>query len=136
MAGKTLTIHPAQWSGEIADLLARSAHDPLVGVGTLRAMVEAGRGALFAVQDGCELAGAYVLQTNNCEHGSELVLVAAGASLPGFSLTRSVVPYIEQQGAICDRVRINASRAGMGRLLERMGYTKQHSTYTKALHVL
>jgi hypothetical protein len=132
---KTLSVLPAAWSDEAAELLARSAHDPLVGIGTLQNLIAAGRASLFEVSDDGALVGAYVLQANQCEHGAELVLVAAAARLPGYSLTRAVVPYIEAQGAAFDRVRISASRPGMGRLLERMGFTQQAVTYVKARRV-
>lgn len=135
MAEKSLTVRPGSWSEDAEVLLARSAHDPLVGVATLRGMVEAGRGVLFEVLDGAELVSAYVLQANHCEHGKEIVVVAAGANLRGYSLTRHMVPYIEQQSMGYDRLRIAASRPGMCRQLEKMNFSRQSTTYVKNLHV-
>jgi hypothetical protein len=125
---KTLRISPASWSDEAAQLLAQSEHDPLIGVGTLQQLIAVGRAELFEVIDGGALAAAYVLQGNQCEKGSEVVIVAAGARR-GYGLTRVVIPYIESQAAPFDRVRVSASRPGMGRLLERMGYARMAVTY-------
>jgi hypothetical protein len=133
---KTLIVKAAAWSDDAAELLERSAHDPLVGIATLERAVRDGRGVLFEVLAAGELAGAYVLQVNTCERGAELVVVAAGGNLPGYSLTRAIVPYIEGQGVQCARVRISASRPGMVRLLERLGYAPMATSMVKALHVL
>ncbi len=132
---KNLIIAPAAWSDDAGELLARSAHDPLVGIAGLRASVQAGRGQLFEVTHFGSLVGAYVLAVNPCELGCELLVAAAGGNMPGISLTRSIVPAIELQGKTCDRVRISASRRGMVRQLERLGYTAMATTMVKNLHV-
>lgn len=133
---KTLTIEQGAWSDEAGALLARSAHDPLVGVETLRALVESGESMLFEVQYAGRLVCAYVMRLNQCQNGTEAVLVAAGANMPGVRLTPVIVPAIERQFFAADRIRINASRPGMERQLQRLGYQKQATIFTKAFHVL
>ncbi len=119
-------------------MLARSAHDPLVGIETLRALVASGAARLWVVTDGDDaLVGAYVMTERKLQCGSEAVLVAAGADMRGVRLTRPVLTHIAAQYANCTRLRVNASRRGMARELERCGFTRQATTYVKSLaHVL
>jgi hypothetical protein len=131
---KTLSVRPGVWSEHTAALLSSSVHDRLVGIGTVEASVISRHAELFHVRDEYgALVCAYVLQVNACEHGRELVVVAAAAK-PGYSFTRAMIPYIELQAAAFDRVRISASRPGMGRLLSRLGYSAMATTFVKDLH--
>lgn len=133
--GQTLTIHAPQWSAALGELLARGVHDPLVSVRSVRLMVEEGCGELLEVRnESGETVGAFVMQQNNCEHGSELVIACAAATLPGYgAFSRSLLPWVELQAEErgLERVRVGAGRLGMGRVLQKLGYLKMTETFIK-----
>lgn len=135
--GASLTIRAAEWSPELSVLLARGVHDSLVTVESVRALVKSGRGHLFAVLDDAGgLVGAFVLQSNYCECGSELVMACASADLPGYgTFTRSIMPWVEQRAREFgfDRVRVGVGRRGMRRLLKGLDYSSLSETFIKVL---
>ena len=130
----------APWSEAAQAVLIQSAHDRLVGIETLRELVQSGGAELFTgAVSGVEVVAA-VVQFRQCQHGRELVVVAAGGRRAlGFALTPSLMQLMDSLAIQhqCDRIRINASRRGMARNLAGGGYQQQAVIYTKEVsHVL
>jgi hypothetical protein len=132
---KTLTITVGPWADDVVPLLSASAHDDLVNIDSVARLVAAGAADLYRVHDAAALVCSVVVRVQQCDHGREAVIVAAGACLSGFSMTRTIVPELERHYAAagCRRLRIHASRRGMERELERQGYGRQAVIYTKEI---
>lgn len=137
MAGeeKDLIVTVGPWAGDVIPLLSASAHDELVTVETVRQLVESKQAVLYRGLDGESTVWAIVVRINRCELGDEAVIVAAGAALPGYSMTRSMVPILERiySDAGCKRLRINASRRGMEHELDRLGFARMAAIFIKEL---
>lgn len=130
---QVISTAPAVWDAEIAALFQTAAHDPLVGVETVRRCVENGA-ALIVGKLGGVMCFAYVVSINQCEYGSEAVIVAtAGVAVEGVRMARIIVEDVERRHRCEDRIRITASRPGAERILERMGYERQAVIYTKTV---
>ena len=114
------------WVDYAEPLLMPSMRDPLFGIQSVRNMVEEGTATLFViylVANGEDRpVGAFVVTVNHYDFGSEAVVVVASGHLPGVNMTRLLFPVIEQEFSSCTRVRILASRKGMVRNLERLGF--------------
>lgn len=129
---EALTITRESWSAEAEILIAKAAHDPLVGVATVRGLVESHRAELFVTRLAGKLVFAYVIMVNFCENGTEAVVVASsGVALPGVNLSRVMIPAIEKDFSQCSRIRMTASRPGMERILDHLGYHRQAVIFTK-----
>lgn len=91
--------------------------------GGLGSMDEAMRGAqLFEVVVAGVVAARYALRHDHYENGSEIVIVAAAGGLPGVDLVASLVPTIERQGAIADRMTMRTRRPGLVRKMKKQGW--------------
>lgn len=123
-----LSLRKCGWSARAEYLLGRSAHDALVGMATLRGMVEAGAD-LFTFDLGGEAVAAFVVTVNRLERGVEAVVVAAGADLPGVSLTSAIHEALLLTHGYVDRIRVSASRRGMERRLAALKYRRMAATY-------
>lgn len=132
---KTLILVPAQWSAEVERFLAPAMRaDPLISCRTLEALVYNDEAHLLEVRCEGELIGAAVVRLETREQGDEIVIVAAGGKLPGHSLTRSVLPYLERLYAGAAWVRIHTARRAMLRELLRQGYTTREVVMAKPLN--
>ena len=131
---KTLILVPSQWTPEVQALLAPAmTADPLVSCRTLEALVYNDEAVLIEVRCDGELVGAAVVRIETCEKGDELVIVAAGGKLPGHSLTRSVLPYLERLYPSASWARIHTARKGLVRELLRQGYASREVVMAKPL---
>ena len=91
--------------------------------GGLGSMDEAMRGAqLFEVVVAGVVVARYALRQDHYENGSEIVIVAAAGGLPGVDLVASLVPTIERQGAIADRMTMRTRRPGLVRKMKKQGW--------------
>ena len=91
--------------------------------GGLGSMDEAMRGAqLFEVVVAGAVVVRYALRQDHYENGSEIVIVAAAGGLPGVDLVASLVPTIERQGAIADRMTMRTRRPGLVRKMKKQGW--------------
>lgn len=126
-----LTIAPEGWGDEAAALLETAARDELVGVETIRLLVSNGAQLFVSRLDG-KAVFAHVVWVNSCERGLEAVVAAsAGVAMSGRLLSKIMIADIERRFAHCARIRITASRPGMERILEGLGYERQAVTYIK-----
>lgn len=131
---KILTIRQAAWS-QASEQMLRKAMDaePLTGINGLRYLVETGTAKLFEVLDDCYLRAAVVLQIVPQANGLEGVIVAAGGKLSGVSLTRQVLPAIENLFTGCCGIRIHTARRGLIRELQKQGYAMTQVVLTKGI---
>lgn len=131
---KTLILVAAQWSAEVEVLLEPAMRaDPLSSCRTLEALCDNDEAHLLEVRCEGELVGAAVVRLETREQGDELVIVAAGGCLPGHSLTRSVLPYLERLYQSATWVRVHTARKGLLRELLRQGYTTREIVMAKPL---
>jgi hypothetical protein len=131
---KTLILVPAQWSAEVEAILAPAMRaDPLATCRTLEALTDNGEAHLLEIRCDGELVGATVVRLETREQGDELVIVAAGGRLPGHSLLRSLLPYVERIYPSATWARIHTARRGMVRELLRQGYSSRELVMAKRL---
>lgn len=105
--------------------------DDAVAVEAMAAAVRAGVMECMGVYRGGSLAGVFVGRFD----GVEYEIVAASGGVAGVSLTRNVLPIIEQdalrRGARA--IRINTFRRGLMAELVRQGFEALHVTFWKGL---
>lgn len=138
MEVKRLDVAVIPWGADAERELTRAQRNLGGDVSPLRDLVAAGRGALLAVlSDGVPCC--YVVLGL---HGPSCRVAAASGRLPGYDLTRTVMPAIERAAAGCRAVVLQTARPGLVRKLARMGYTaiaggfgpdQQHVIMRKAL---
>lgn len=130
---EALTIKPEGWNEEAADLLQGAAHDELIGVETIRQQVAAGA-VLYVSRLNGRAVFAHVVWINELENGREAVVSASsGVALAGVHLSRIMLEDIARRYHFCARVRVTSSRRGMDHILERQGFEKQSTNYTKMI---
>jgi hypothetical protein len=124
----------AQWSPQAEAFLAPAMrHDPLVSCRTLEALTFNDEAHLFEIRCGDDLVGAVVTRLEMREQGDELVIVAAGGRLPGYSQTRSVLPWLERLYPATNWTRVHTARRGLVRELVRQGYRTRELVLAKPL---
>ncbi len=125
-----LTLKKAQWTEGAAEWL-RPACDNLYPLYDLARDVDAGQCTLFNVNSGDEHVASFVLRFD----GEEIVIVAAGGYLPGLSLYETITPFIERLAKACGAkyLRGHTRRAGIGRKMEKVGFTLSEWVYRKEI---
>lgn len=78
---------------------------------------------LFDVIVNGQIVARYALQQFDRANGTEVCIKAAAGGLPGFDLTATITPVIEQQCAAADSLMINTKRKGLAKKLARQGWT-------------
>lgn len=82
---------------------------------------------------GDDIVAAFVATIDPSNFADELVVIAAGGRVPGISLLRSVLPWIESTWSTCSAVRIHTARRGMLRELSKRGYKAREIVMVKEL---
>lgn len=124
---KPLTIAAADW-GQVATDLLRECFTRPEALELVRGQVEAGRAALFTVDEGGEIVAAFVLRVD----GDEGVIVAAN-STDGLATFIALLPHVEQRFTGCKSVRFHTARPGLGKLMRSFGYGGQEIVLRKGL---
>lgn len=128
----TLQIKQQAWN-EIAAKWLRAACDDLYTVDDLARDCGAGHCALFNVfNDAQDHVASFVLRIDDGPV-REMVVVAGGGYLAHGSLYKLITPYVEEVARAnrCKILRGHTHRAGVGRLMEKAGWSQSEIVYRK-----
>lgn len=89
---------------------------------------------LFALTDGDETIGAFVLRIDHFATINEGVLVAAGGMANGIDLTQAILPVIEKMFIGCQSIRIHTGRVGLAKKLCLQGYKMAELILSKEIN--
>lgn len=133
--GAQVLIRRGEWSPQISAWLEKAIrHDPTMTVRTLEALCDNGDAALYEVVSGDVVVAAGVFRVDVQELGDDLVIVAAGGKLPGYSLIRSLLPHLEKIFTTCRWVRVHTARRGMIKELSKLGYKGREVVMAKEIN--
>jgi len=111
-----ILIEAREWGAEAESLIG--GHESARDLDSIRAQVQAGAAVLFHVeQSGGEMVAAVVLRVDDLEG-----VIVSAAGVPGFDLTRDVLPAMERRFEGVESIRIHTGRPGLCRKLTRQGY--------------
>lgn len=125
------SVEAAAWSGDLAAVFLPGFDGDDYQIDALAALVAAGGAECLQVLKGGESVGFYVGRPD----GMEYELIVAGGGSHGDSLTREILPLIEQDAARRGFVGIKIStfRRGLMALLGGMGYRALSVQFWKGL---
>jgi len=115
-----MIVRPAAWTPAHEALIALAL--ATADIGDIRFQTDHGAVLFEVLDDGGDLAAAYVLRVDRQVGRTVGVVVAAGGSLPGVDLTESIMPHIETQFYGCDAIRLHTERVGLVKKLGRQGF--------------
>jgi len=120
MAEKQVTIKPAEWSPDAAEML--QAAIPFGVPEDLRRQIENEGARLFEVIAEGQRVAFYMLRVDRDSRGNVGVIVAGAGSMAGFDLVVNIVPQIERQFINCHSVQFHTARPGLVKKMTRQGY--------------
>lgn len=115
-----VTIEPGTWSAQADHFLSLAVQHATIS--DIRHQVECEGAKLFYFRANGQCVGAFVLRIDHGPSGSEGVIVAASANLPGVDMTEQCLPAIEGLFSGCKSIRYHTANPVLARKLSRMGY--------------
>lgn len=128
---QALTFQQGAWSAQ-ADQWIRQALQHAT-LDEIRHQVEHCGARLFYIMSGADCLGAFVLRVDHGADGSEGVIVAASAHLPGHDLIEICLPSIEGLFVGCRRIRYHTARPALARRLTSHGYAPREIVCMKEI---
>lgn len=130
---ETLSLKPTAWNDDIAEHLERAL--VCATRDDMRYQVENSGAQCYAICQGEDMVGAYMLRIDRTSQGPQGVIVAASGHVDGVELLDSVYPAIEKQlqDAGCGSIRVHTSRQGIAKMMGARGFNMAELVLTKGL---
>lgn len=119
-----------EWCEEAEIMLSQAAHN--CSIQDLKNQVECGA-TLFKLTLNDELIGYYILRIDNLNQWSEAVFVAGAGNHQDFDVTTTAVLIAETQVLNCKYLRIHTARAGLAKLISKIGFDVEEIVMRKEL---